>query len=487
MLRIYFVNILFFAALINCISQNYEISISLKTKNDTVHLAHIFAKEEILRRDTTIVLIDGRGVFAGNRVLPKGLYWIVNDNRKIFQMLIGDNQKFGIEIDTTDVINASRFINSPDNDVFYAFMRDDIQRQRNQNQLIAQFQNATEDSERAFIYEQFRALSSGRMDFIKRLINENEELYASKFIKGHLPLEMPELPRDEQGNIADSDYLYRWLRVNFFSNFNIFDEDMLRTPQYEKQLMDYLTWFTQNHPPDTVCAEIDRMLNKTLYSRELFRCMLATMFNFYRQNEQFAARDNYWVHLVDNWYVPHADWATNIDDMKTEADRVRHTLVGKLAPPLDELLVLPPEHFRVAELDTAIKNDIHAGFIMSDFRTSINSKFLILLFWDVTCGSCREEILKIWDIYEATKDKGLQVLTVQTNRNIKPIWVDFINQHGMFGDGWYNAWIIYDNKWTWLYNTGFVPIMYVLNQEKEIMFKGDLDLEWLQSFIEAAN
>ena len=466
-------------------AQSYEISIAMPTRNDTVHLTHIFANDERLRLDTTIVMSGGKGVFSGARTLPKGLYWIVNEQRKLFQILIGDNQHFGIEVDTADYVNGLRFISSPDNDAFYEFMRDDMQRQRNQHLLVEQFQNATDDAERSLIHGQYRAMATERTEFIQRLVSQNEGLYVSKFLKALIPLELPEPPRDETGQVTDPEYVYRWYRANFFSNFDIFDPGMLRTPMYERQLKEYLTWFSRNHPPDTVCAEIDRMLHKVIGNQELFRYMLASTYNHFVTDESLAARDNYFVHLVDNWYSVHADWATNIEEMQSEADKIRHSLVGKTAPPLEQLLILPPEHFRAAAMDEEIKKDMHAGAIIPDFRTFVNSKYLILLFWDVNCGGCRDVIQALWNLFNATNDKGLQVITIQTNWEAKPRWIDFINEHEMLATGWHNGWIIYENKWTSLYNTGVVPIMYVLNQQKEIIFKGrNLDLDWLQTFIE---
>ena len=481
-------SVLIFVAGLNCFSQNHEITISMNTRNDTVLLTHVFASDERLRLDTAIVLIDGKGVFAGNRVLPKGLYWIVNNNSKLFQILITDNQHFGIEADTTDFVHGVRFKSSRDNDIFYEFIRDDIQRQAKQHQLREQFQNAADDAERMLIHEQFQTIGFERNAFIQRLVSQNEKLYVSKFLRALLPLEIPEPPRDADGQVIDPDYVYRWYRANYFSNFDIFDPDMLRTPMYERQLKEYLTWFARNHPPDTVCVELDRMLHKVVDHRELFRYMLASIYNHFVSDENLAARDNYFVHLVDNWYSLHADWATNIEDMQSEADKVRHSLVGRIAPPLDQLLILETQHFRAAALDTAIKNDVHAGYIVADFRTYIESKYLILIFWDVNCGGCRETMQSLWALYNATHDKGLKVLTLQTLQTIpgKGRWIDFINDNDMFGSGWYNGWVIYDQRWRDLYNTSVVPIMYVLNDKREIIFKGrNLDLNWLQSFIEA--
>ena len=152
---------------------------------------------------------------------------------------------------------------------------------------------------------------------------------------------------------------------------------------------------------------------------------------------------------------------------------------------MDQLLWLPPDHFKAAALDTAIKNDIHAGRIIPDFRQNIQSKFLVILFWDVNCSHCKSTIQELWEIFEACKDKGLQVIAVQTlvGRDGKTRWIDFINEHGMYD--WYNAWIIYDLKWHELYDASVVPKVLLLNEKKEIVLRGNFDIKNIQTIVEA--
>ena len=488
-IRLCFFIVLLFGTKFSGFSQSYEISLSIKSKNDTAILAHIFAKDEPKRTygDTVIVLKNGKGVFKGKKFLPKGLYYIYND-RKRFQILIGENQKFGIEADTIDFINRTRFINSPDNDVLYAFLRSDIQRAAKSHQLGEQFRNAVDDAQKNAIREQAQALNKEKQELIQRLVRENEGLYVSKFLKALMPLEFPEPPKDEQGRITDSTFMYRWYRAHFFDHLNIFDPDMLRTPLYEDKLLDYLKWFTQTnypfYPVDTICAENDRILTKALHNKEVLRCVLAIIYTHFA-NSDLMVRENIWVQLVDKWYVPYAaEWRANIEDMKKNADKVRPTLIGKLAPPLDDLQWLPPEHFKAAALDTAIKNDIYAGKIIPDFQKNIQSKYLAIIFWDVTCSHCKKAMQELWDVYEACKDKGLQIIAIQVlqQKDSKAKWIDFINEHGMYG--WFNAWIIYNQIWRdfYIYDLG-VPQIYLLNEKKEILFK-HVQPDQIRGFVE---
>ena len=452
-------------------SQGYEISVSMKTKNDTVVLGYIFANENKMYADTTIVMKNGKGVFKSKKTLPKGLYFIYNDRKK-FDILIGGNQKFGVVADTTDFIKGNRYTSSPDNDVYQEFWRYEISARTKMQQLEEQYKNSADDAEKKAISEQGQALGRERMEFIKKIVGDNEGLYVSKYLKAmFVPVEMPDLPREEQ---------YYWYRTHYFDILNIYDPDLLRTPLYEKKITDYLTWFSGGHPVDSTCVEMDRMLTKAQTNKEVFRCMLATMYNHFI-NSNLIIRENFWVHLVDRWYVPHADWGVNIEEMKKAADKVRNTLIGKIAPPLEQLLVLPAGHFKAAALDTSIKNDIHAGTIIPDFRKSIQSKYIAIMFWDINCSHCKKTMEEMWEIYEANKNKGLQVIALQIHWEGKAKWIDFINEHGMYD--WINAWIIYDNKWHDLYEASVVPIIYLLNDKKEIMYKR-IQPDQLKSFME---
>ena len=471
---------LFLTTSFSCFSQGYEISISMKTRNDTVVLGHIFANDKKFYVDTTIVLKNGKGVFKGNTALPKGMYFIYSDKKK-FDILIGDQQKFGIVTDTTDFINRTIFTSSPDNDAFFAFLKYDIQRNIKSQQLNERYKNSSDDAERKAIIEQAQNLGKERNTFMQKTIADNEGLYVSKFLKALVPLELPDPPRDEQGRITDSTFVYRWYRVHFFDHCNIYDPDMLRTPLYEDKLLEYLKWFSRNQfSADTINVEVDRMLNKALANKDVFRCMLATMYNHFAQSD-LMIRENLWVNLVDKWYVPYADWGINIEEMKKAADKVRNTLIGKIAPPLDQLLVLPTGHFKAAALDTAIKNDIHAGTIIPDFRKSIQTKYLAIIFWDINCSHCKKTLQELWEVFEINKDKGLQVIALQTHWEGKAKWIDFINEHSMYD--WINAWIIYDNKWHDLYEASVVPIIYLLNDKKEIIFKR-IQTDQIKSFME---
>ena len=465
--------LLFIATTVTVFSQNYEININLNARNDTVILGHYFAKNDLRIPDDTVVLKNGKGVFRGNKELANGLYFLISDKKWLFDFIIGDNKRFGIVADTADFINLTKFTNSPENNIFYEFQRYNADRSKQFQQLNDEYRNATSDDHRNTIRAKMQELRDERIKYIEKLVNANSNLYVGKFLRTLVPVEtrLPDLPKDEQGNVTDPEFQYSWYRAHFFDNLNIFDPDMLRTQFYEEKLMEYMTRVIPQHP-DTICVEADKILAMAKANDEIFRCVLVSIFNHY-VSSKVIVHENVWVHLAGKWYIPYATWSSD-DYIKQLTEQVadRKLLVGQPAPPIEKLVILPPEHFKAAAQDTAIKFDVYAGKEIQDFRKELKSKHTVLYFWDISCSHCRSGIQELFNAWEELKDDGLQVITIQVvnTREAKGKWIDLVNEHNMFG--WTNAWAPYTWEHKELYiGTSGVPKMYLLDENHTIILK----------------
>ena len=470
-----------FLTSVSVFSQKYEIGVALKSRNDTVILGHYFAKGDLLVSDDTVVLKNGKGVLRGEKKLPKGVYFIFNDKKK-FDIIIGDNQQFSIIADTSDFIHRMKFASSPENDVFYEFQRYKVDLDKQVRQLNEQIRNATADADRNAARTKLQTLYREHIDYIENLADAHKDLYVSKFLRTLVPsnAHLPEPPRDDQGRITDSTYVYRWYRAHFFDNLNIYDPDMLRTPLYEEKVLEYINRVIPQQT-DTVCAEADKILTKVHSNDEIFRCILVSIFNYFAGSKTLRQGDlipeNVKLYLAEKWYIPYAAWSSSefTERLKKEVKDNQANRMGFPAPPIEPLIVLSPEHFKAAALDTAIKFDIYAGKVIQDFRKELKSKHTILFFWDVTCGHCKQAIQELQNVWDENKADGWQLIAVQvlTSKEGKGKWIDFVNEHNMFG--WINAWSPYaysaDNYYKETYNLETVPKMFLLDENSIIVLK----------------
>ena len=114
-----------------------------------------------------------------------------------------------------------------------------------------------------------------------------------------------------------------------------------------------------------------------------------------------------------------------------------------------------------------------------------------MIFWDPTCGHCKEEIPRIDSIYRATwKAKGVRIYSVLSDNDKKKEWVDYLKEHKL-GD-WTN---VYETKemekvvadaqrpsFRQLYDVIQTPTILLLDKEKRIMGK-KLSWEQLNDFL----
>ena len=175
-------------------SQSYEINVAINARGDTLLLGSYYVSRERPRVNDTVVLRNGNGVFSKNRELPNGVYFLASEGRLLLEFIVGDNKNFGIVADTADLINLTKFTNSPDNDVYFEYRRLTLELGREQQQLAELFRNAASDEERGEIIAKQRTLQQESLEHIDRLIADNRHLYVSKIINSEIPVQarMPE-------------------------------------------------------------------------------------------------------------------------------------------------------------------------------------------------------------------------------------------------------------------------------------------------------
>ena len=115
----------------------------------------------------------------------------------------------------------------------------------------------------------------------------------------------------------------------------------------------------------------------------------------------------------------------------------------------------------------------------------VKADYTVVVFWDPTCGHCKEQVPKIDSLYKASwKAKNVKIYGVLTEDQ-KPAWVNYIKEHKM-GD-WIN---VYQTKemakeesdaqkpgFRQLFDVIMTPTLYLLDKDKRIIGK---KLTWEQ-------
>lgn len=468
MKRAAFIFTLYFS-LLSAVNAQYNIEFQINPlKNDTLILAHYFNKTFSVQ-DTGLIDTNGKVILEGPVSLPQGLYLVYLSPSLRFDIIIGEDQNFIIKTDTVDFIENAKIYGSEENSVFYDYQKYLAQKRLISEQLQEKLNNAKSKNDSVSIKKDFESLNQEVKEYIEDQVNKHRELFVSKFLLAMKEVEPPDLSEVINGSPVDREFQVKYIKEHYWDYFDLSDVRMLRTPFYEEKLTNYLdNWI---YPvPDSIYKEVDFLIEKSRTDTLLFKYMLIALFNHYARSK-FVGMDAVYFYIGEKYYIPEAWWADQkfLTELDERIKKQSPLLIGKVAPDL-QLVSVDSDHFRIAEKDTAIKNDPYAGTLFN--LHSINAKYLVIYFWEPECGHCKTVIPKLYEVYERNKSKGLQVVAINIlGYPKKGIWVDFINQHHLYD--WINAWNPYkmEPSYREIYNIESSNILYMLDEDKRILTK----------------
>lgn len=444
-------------AMVKIFADGYEIKVKINNiSNEEIYLGYHFGSK-LYVSDTTIVDNSGKGIFKGEENLKGGLYLIFLPNKTYFDIIIDDNQKFSVENDTSDFVKNIKFNNSDVNQNFYDYQRFLMDNQEKLKELRDEKKKCEENGEEEKakkIQEEMETLNETVMGEMDRVINENQGSFLSKLLTASKDVEIPEPPKDEEGNIIDSLFQYKYYKAHFFDNIDFSDHRLLRTPFVEIKLKQYFTALPQI--PDSLLPLIDNILIKAQADSTVFQFTLSFLFNLFLKSN-IMGMDKVYVHIGENYYLSGlAPWADSsfIAKLSERVDKIKPNLIGSISPDL-RLVTTNNQWFRLHD---------------------IQAKFTILVFWEPSCGHCKKTIPKLYETYQKYKDKGVAVFAVYTQFK-KEEWTKFIEEKKL---NWINVYDPYNiSNFRDLYDIYSTPVIYLLDENKKIVAKrlGPEDIE----------
>ncbi len=427
--------------------KGHEITVQIHHLNDSVcYLYHHYGDKQ-RGVDTVQIGKDGLCVFKGDEPLPGGIYIVYVPDKVYFEMIVNE-QNFSIETDTGDFISNMKISGSKENEVFNKYQKFRKQQFEKSKALKERLdKNKSNKDSTKVLNDLMKKLSEDTEEYTVKLFDDNPDLFFTKVMNMTKPIDIPDPPKDEDGNIIDSMFQLRYHQKHFFDNIDFSDDRILRTPIYQQKINDYLKLLTSPHP-DSVIRSIDFILDKARANEEVFRYTLASLYNKYNTSK-IMGYDAVFVHISEKYYLSgDAPWADSTF-IKEIADRIREispTLIGEKAK-------------NITLVDTLMRRIP---------LYSVNAKYTILFFYEPDCGHCKKATPKVLDVYHEFQQYGVEVYGVCTKTDIDE-WKEFIID---FGTDWINVADPYhQSNFRNLYDVRSTPILYLLDEDKVIIAK----------------
>ncbi|MEO5600217.1 MAG: DUF4369 domain-containing protein [Cyclobacteriaceae bacterium] len=142
-MRIALVNIILFFS-ISCFAQNgYRIQFKIDGLKDTTAYLGYYYGESTFVKDTAKVNHNGEFLFDGKQPLPQGVYFLVLEKTRIFEMVVGATQKFALETQTSDYVKHMKVTGDLDNTLFFENMVFNMERHKEAEPFIKTIQDST--------------------------------------------------------------------------------------------------------------------------------------------------------------------------------------------------------------------------------------------------------------------------------------------------------------------------------------------------------
>ena len=458
------VTILLFALLfsINTVfakdKEAYNIKIKINNISNTeCYMGYHFAEKQYVS-DTLKVDAKGNMIFSGTKPLDGGIYLVVTPNKKYFEVIVAGETEFSLETDTLDFVKNMKVKGSKENEWFYAYLNYMNDKSKLLEPLNKKYETlkANKDSAEA-IRAKMSKIDKEVKDYKVNFMKEHPESFLAKIFRTSQDPEVPEAPKLANGR-TDSTFAYKYFKSHFFDGVDFSDARLLRTPLIYNKYKQYLDKLTYQIP-DSIAEACIYIIEKAKANKEVFKYTVVYTTSAY-ESSKIMGMDAVFVRLVEEYYnTGQAFWAdsTLMFKISDRARVLKPLLLGKKAP---NLLLYDD------------KNQLQPLW-------GVKAKYTVLCFWDPDCSHCKKTVPQLADIYhKSLKAKGFEVYGVCTETE-EAKWHKFIEDNKL---DWINvADINLHNHFRSVYDISSTPVIYILNDKKEIIAK-KLGVEQIEEF-----
>ncbi|MBO7433356.1 MAG: DUF5106 domain-containing protein [Salinivirgaceae bacterium] len=442
----------------------YSIKVHIDNLADsTVYLGYYYGDKQYVK-DTIKLDSKANGEFKGEKPLDGGIYFILVPGNTIFELMIDKEQNFSVSTtftgDAVDLTKNLKTEGSKEQQMYVDYQ----QFMYNQNQLAMGLRKRlpkAKGNEKTAISDSLELLFTQVKARWADIDENHHESLLAAVLRINRDIEIPDFPRDADGNVLDSAFQYKYYKKHFFDNVDFQDARLLRTQFYQPKLVRYFDKMILQ-APDTIVKESRDIIGRTEGCDEMFRFTLQTIFNKYN-NSNIMGMDKVLVFFGDNYYLKEGKtpWVDSawVEKLRERVEELRYNQVGNQA----------------VELHLYTYDDKPVTI------SGINAEYTVLFFFEPSCGHCKKATPKMKALADKFWERGVEVMGVYTQTD-KEEWGKFIESQGL--ENWINAWDPYNQSgFRLFYDIRSTPSIYLLDRGKKIIAKR-IDVETLEKVLE---
>ena len=428
-------------------------------KNKSFYLASHFGKYQTLL-DSVNADSEGKLIFKNKKKYISGIYMLLNNSKEIeFEFLMDDVQQFKIEPNIitpskTKIYNSQQNIDFRDFTIF-------LESKRSQLELLQESIKTTENPKDKSEFKNKIKSVENEIENYKQNYRLSHSNTLALLFKLTQPIDdFSSLAKNQKLTTKKDSILY--LKNNYFEGIDFQDSRLLRNPFLEQKLSNYFDVFVPNNV-DSITEEIIKLLDDAISPEsETFKYMSLRFMDLYITPKQMG-HDRIFLNLYNTYFKNQTyDWLplTQKELFDSKARLLENNQIGSKAKEL-------------------FMNSINNNRL---YLYDLSAEYIVLVFWDPTCGHCQTEIPRINRLHKNEwKNFNHLIYAVNINTEVKTEWEKFISTHHL--NSWNHVspasevsgnYSQMDVDYQTLYNIEQTPVFYLLNKDKIIIGK-DID------------
>lgn len=437
-------------------SQGYRVVLQTPNfKNGLAYLTYYYGPN-INIEDSAIINEKGIAVFKKNKPLLPGIYSIIFPGKnKVTDFLVGKEQLITINADTTDLLNKAVVTGSKENILFQQYQKYISVKGKQLQKELETYNSSTSKNDSLLHQKNYTQLNDDLNQYRQNIIKQYPESMLAVLFQS---MKSPVVPILKPATKTDSLNNFNYYKKHYWDGITFMDGRIIRTPFFLPKVEKYFREIIAP-VPDSIIKEADYLLLLARSDTSMYQFLLNWLTDEYIY-PKYMGLDAVFVHLFDEYHSKGISTWLNEKQLTTISNRaymLMANLIGEKAADLEFT-------------DTT-------GKISSLYN--VNAAYTLVVFWDPTCGHCREQLPKLDSLYEAKwKKEGVKIYAVLTE-NEKAKWLEFIHEKNL--KDWVHVYQTDENKkeetlnqkpgFRQLYDVTQTPTIYLLDKEKRIIAK----------------
>jgi thiol-disulfide isomerase/thioredoxin len=366
-------------------------------KDTTVHLIKYFGKG--LYYADTAEIKGGYVEFDGSKQTA-GILGVLLPGQKYFEFIYNKEEVY-LETISPDFVDNMKVKKSEENKVFIEYIKFIGPKKTESGKLTEQRSKLkSEDPTYKELSDKIDAINKEVIDYQNNLIKTNPGKLVSKIVKMSMDIDIPDAPKDEKGNVIDSNFRFNYFRSHFWDNVDLTDDRLVNTPIFHSKLEYYFGKNMMIQHWDTILNHAYTFCDKLNPKSKTFEYCVSWITSSYGKSN-IMGMDKVYIMMADKYYC-----SKNADG-KSPAFWMKEDKLLELCEkiPVQKNLVLGVRPPNVTLRDTTDSK-------WQDFY-SLKSEYTILYFWDPECGHCKKTTPKLETLYkEKLKARNVEIFAV---------------------------------------------------------------------------